>query len=387
MTSESGGSAMLRKITPFLLGLFVLLGVTAPQAFAEDQGKKQGHFLYAVVPGIRNYLEFGGAGIVVFDMDHGHKFVKRIATPASREESPENIKGVCASAVTQKLYFTTLKKLNCVDLLTEKTLWEKTLNGGCDRMSITPDGKVLYVPSMERDHWNIVDAATGAVIETLVIQPKDRAHNTICGLDGTRMYLAGIGNTTLPIVDTKTHKIIAKVGPFSAGIRPFTVNGAQTLVFCNVNELLGFEIGDLKTGKVIHRVEVQGFKQGPTKRHGCPSHGIGLTPDEKEIWCCDSFNSCLHVFDGTVMPPKQTATIKLLREQPGWITFSLDGKFAYPSTGEVVDVKTKKIVAGLMDEKGGEVASEKVVEIVFADGTVISCGDQFGLGREGAGKK
>ena len=26
-----------------------------------------------------------------------------------------------------------------------------------------------------------------------------------------------------------------------------------------------------------------------------------------------------------------------LREQPGWVTFSLDGKFAYPSTGEVID--------------------------------------------------
>ena len=49
----------------------------------------------------------------------------------------------------------------------------------------------------------------------------------------------------------------------------------------NVNELLGFEIGDLVSGKKLHRVEVKGFKKGPTKRHGCPSHGIGLTPDEK----------------------------------------------------------------------------------------------------------
>jgi len=379
---------MLRKLTLLILGLIVLLGTAGPLALGSvEQTNKERHFLYVVAPGIRNYLEFGGAGILVFDMDAGHKFVKRIATPASKEESPENIKGVCASAVTKKLYFTTLKKLYCLDLLTEKTLWEKALSGGCDRMSITPDGKTLYVPTMERDHWNIVDAATGAVVETIFIQAKNRSHNTIVSLDGSRMYLAGIGNTMLPIADTTTHKVIAKVGPFSAGIRPFTVNGAQTLVLCNVNELLGFEIGDLKTGKVLHRVEVQGFKQGPTKRHGCPSHGIGLTPDEKEIWCCDAFNSSLHVFDATVMPPKQTVSIKLLREQPGWVTFSLDGKYAYPSTGEVIDVKTKKIVAGLIDEEGREVESEKVVEIVFADGTVVRCGDQFGLGREGGGKK
>ena len=42
------------------------------------------HLLYVVVPGIRNYLEFGGAGILVFDRDQDFQFVKRIATPASR---------------------------------------------------------------------------------------------------------------------------------------------------------------------------------------------------------------------------------------------------------------------------------------------------------------
>src|SRR5437870_3920917 len=246
---ERGARAMIarmskavRKLGVFL-GAIVLLGATAFGARAAEPTEEERHFLYVVAPGVRNYLEFGGAGILVFDIDNGHKFVRRIATPASKEESPENIKGVCASPVTQKLYFTTLKKLYCVDLLTEKTLWEKTLNGGCDRMSITPDGKTMYVPSMERDHWNIVDAASGAVIETLFIQAKNRAHNTIGGLDGSRMYLAGIGNTMLPVADAKTHKVIANVGPFSAGIRPFTVNGAQTLVFFIVNVLSGFEVG------------------------------------------------------------------------------------------------------------------------------------------------
>src|SRR5262249_48234972 len=115
-------------------------------------------------------------------------------------------------------------------------------------------------------------------------------------------------------------------------------------------------------------------------RHGCPSHGIGLTPDEKELWVCDAHNSCLHVFDATQMPPKQGVSIKL-REQPGWVTFSLDGRYAYPSTGEVIDVKTKKIVAALSDERGGEVHSEKRVEIHFKDDRPVRNGDQFGVGR------
>ena len=41
--------------------------------------------------------------------------------------------------------------------------------------------------------------------------------------------------------------------------KPFTINAAQTLCFVNVNDLLGFEVGDLKTGKMLHRVEVTGY--------------------------------------------------------------------------------------------------------------------------------
>ena len=83
------------------------------------EGKSEHHFLYVAAPGIRNYLEFGGAGILVFDIDNGHSFVKRIETPASRKDRPENIKGVCACAATGRLYFTTLTRLYSVDLKTD----------------------------------------------------------------------------------------------------------------------------------------------------------------------------------------------------------------------------------------------------------------------------
>ena len=101
----------------------------------------------------------------------------------------------------------------------------------------------------------------------------------------------------LTVADTATHTAARTVGPFSASIRPFTVNGRQTLCFVNVNACLGFEVGDITTGKKLHRVEVQGVAPGPVKRHGCPSHGIGLTPDEREVWVVDAFNRKVHVFD------------------------------------------------------------------------------------------
>jgi DNA-binding beta-propeller fold protein YncE len=372
-TRRAVGSARLALAVGFLL-------LPAAPASAKPPDPER-HYLYVVAPGIRNYLEFGGAGILVFDVDRGHKFVKRIETPASREKKPLNVKGVCASARTGKLYFTTLTRLYCVDLVAEKTLWEKALPRGCDRMSMTPEGKVLYVPSLEKETWNVVDAGTGELLKS--IETKSGAHNTVCSLDGTRMYLAGLRSPYLSVADTRTHKVVSRVGPFSAPIRPFTVNGAGTLCFVTVNGLLGFEVGDLKTGKKLYRVEVKGFKQGPVKRHGCPSHGIGLTPDEKEVWVADAHNSRVHVFDVTSLPPRQVTSVKL-REQPGWVTFSLDGRYAYPSTGEVIDTRTKKVVARLADEEGREVHSEKMVEVVFRGGVPIRTGDQFGVGRVAA---
>src|SRR3954449_9984008 len=223
--------------------LWALVLVLSSAAAAAAQGPRDGRYLYVVSPGIRDYLEFGGAGVLVFDVDHGHKFVKRIETPHSRAKAPDNMKGVCASAATGRLYFSTPVKLYCLDLLTEKTIWEKTLPQGCDRMSMTPDGKVLYVPSFEKDIWNVVDGETGNVVAT--IEPKSGAHNTVVGLDGSRMYLAGLKSPLLTVADTKTHKVVGTVGPFAAAIRPFTVNGAGTRVYVNANDCLGFEIGDL----------------------------------------------------------------------------------------------------------------------------------------------
>ena len=355
-----------------------LAGFAAPLTTAALGADAPRRFLYVVCPGIRDLLQYGGAGILVFDIDSGHQFVKRIATDASKAAKPRNIKGVVANAATRKLHFTTPESLYCFDLVAETTDWAKALPQGCDRLAATPDGGTLFVPSFERDIWNVVDAAKGDVLAT--IETKSGAHNTICGLDGKRAYLAGLKSPFLFVADSTAKKVVAKVGPFAAAIRPFTVNGSQTLCFVNVNELLGFEIGDLKSGKKLHRVEVPGVRKGPVKRHSCPSHGVGLTPDEKEVWVVDAFNEKVHVFDATVMPSRYMTSVKL-REQPGWVTFSLDGKYAYPSTGEVIDATSKEIVAALTDEMGRQVHSEKMVEIHFNGRIPIVAGDQFGLGR------
>ena len=360
--------------TGLIFGLLVAVNTRAD----ESSPAAVSRLLYVASPGIRNDLTYGGHGLLVFDIDHGHKFVKRIPTAGLDEQGmPINVKGICASAATKRVYISTIRQLMCLDLVSEKLLWEKTVAGGCDRMSISPDGKLIYLPSFEGPHWNVVDAASGDIIAK--IEPNSGAHNTVYGPSGDFAYLAGLRSPLLTVADARLHKTAKTVGPFGGSIRPFTIDGRERYCFATVNGLLGFEVGDLARGKLLHRVEVSGFKQGPVKRHGCPSHGIGLTPDEKELWVCDAANRRLHVFDATVMPPKPTTSIEV-RDEPGWISFGLDGRLAYPSTGDVVDIATHKIVAQLTDEQGRSVGSEKLLEIDFTDGKPVRAGNQFGVG-------
>jgi DNA-binding beta-propeller fold protein YncE len=291
------------------------------------------------------------------------------------------VTGIAAHAGTARLYVSTNRRLAAYDLITDKLVWEQTYETrGVDRVAVSPGGELVYAPGMGTAKWHAVDAATGALIKTIDV--PGRAHNTLFSHDGSRVYLESQGNTrVMSVADARTHTIVRQIGPFSDVVRPFTVNGRETLVFANLNNLLGFEIADLTTGKVLHRVEVPGVTPGKSPIHGIPSHGIAMTQDETEIWLTDNANNYLRVFDATVMPPTLKTSVKV-RAEPGWITFGIDGRLVYPSTGDVIDARTKQIVATLVDENGVNVESEKMLQIDFAGGKPIRAGNQFGTGMK-----
>jgi hypothetical protein len=88
------------------------------------------------------------------------------------------------------------------------------------------------------------------------------------------------------------------------------------------------------------------------------------------------------------MPPQRKCSVDVCRKSHGWITFSIAGDYAWPDTSDVIDPKTKKVVATLKDDRGRQVASSKFIEIHFDEaGKVVRMGDQFGIGRVGIGTK
>jgi DNA-binding beta-propeller fold protein YncE len=355
--------------------------LAAPSTHAEEKPRvMDGTYVYAAVPGVGNDLNKGGDGIVVFDADDEFKFVKRISLPTLRGRPPEIARGIVASLAKRILYVAQTNRLIALDLETDKLLWMQAYDGWCcDRPDISPDNEILYVPALGRRAWYVVSALNGQLIT--VLPAPARGHNTVFSPRGDRVYLSP-DSPTLFIADARRAQIIGEIGPFSARVRPFVINGIETLVFASVTGLLGLGVGDLRTGKVL--VEVRAPNQLPCLMnisHATCTHGIALTPDEREIWIADA-NHFVHVFDAKSMPPKYETTIAT-RTSVGWLSCSIDGRRMYPSSGDVIDIASKQIISGLTDEKGRALESEKLLEVRFAKGKLAAVGDQWCNGRVG----
>jgi DNA-binding beta-propeller fold protein YncE len=275
---------------------------------------------------------------------------------------------VAASARAGRLYISTTRRLAAIDLKTNKILWEKSYESRCcDRFAVSPDGQTIYAPAFGTAKWYVVHAATGELRASIGVTgwPRD----TMYSRDGKHAYLAAWDSPLLSVSDATRHEIVRTVGPFSASLCPFTLNAKGTLAFANVDGLVGFEVGDLQTGLILDRVAAEGYDKDAAATYECPSHGIAFTPNERELWVADGVRNRLQVFDATMYPPVPLTAIEL-PAQPRWIAFSNDGRYAYPSTGDVIDAASRKIV-GTLDAPdgampaGAKINSANVLEIDF----------------------
>ena len=355
---------------PVLCSLILLLARTP--APGQPPIKR---YLYLSTPDGSQEEGRSGNGILVFDIDQGYKLVRRIDVPVFQE----GMRGFAGNLKTHSVYFSTSNhRLGCFDLETEKVVWEKTYDVGCDRSSITLDGKKIYVPtgwwySGEDSGLLVVSGENGRLLKHIRVGPQ--SHNSIVSLDGRFVYLCT--NTMLTIFDTRNERMIRQikdVGEF--GIFPYTMDSRQRIGYICLGKHVGFDIVNLQTGKVLQRVYV-GEEHIPHR-----THGVALTPDEGELWVSDQVGRKLFIYDATKMPPEPKGQVELSQGGHGWVTFSLDGRHAWTHTPDIFDVKTKKLIATLKDENGKPVSSSKYIEVHFRDGKVVEIGNEFGLGRK-----
>jgi DNA-binding beta-propeller fold protein YncE len=348
----------------------------------------QKELIYVTLPGsLERSPDQNGNGIVVLDAKNNYNFVKRIPVfDYAASEIPEQIAGVTASPVTQMIYIAARGRLAAIDLRTDKKVWENAYDGQCcERPQVSPDGSFMYVGADLKNFWYVVNPKTGELITKVMAPLSPNTHNLNLSLDGKLAFMSPNGKV-MSIADTTTHQLVKTIA-FDDNIRVFVLNHDSSLIYTNQNNFLGFQIADVKTGKVLHTVEVQGFPwrdrwfatPRPRIPHGCPSHGIAFTNDEREIWLADGMNDYIHIFDNTVMPPKQIQSIKTT-SGPYWITVGLDGNLAYVSSGDIIDMKSRKIIGQMKDEFGRTMYSEKLLDMTFANGKLLRVANQFGNG-------
>jgi len=340
---------------------------------------------------------FPDGRMYVYDMDNGHRLVKSINLPTRA-----GVRGVVVGLATHMLYVSYGSdgggngngSLLKYDLVADKVVWTKNYPHGIDSMAITPNGKTIYMPDGELTHngtWYVVDTNTGNDIGC--IDAGTGPHNTIVSLNGTHVYMGGRNYDYLEVADTSTNRVIKKIGPLLSGVRPFTINGKETLAYTTATGFLGFQVSDIYTGRVLYTVPIHGFTWKPATSPSAPSHGISLSPDEKELYVIDSPNSYAHVFDVSGVPasaPKQVADIKLVGlmagdEFPcaydclrdGWVQHSRDGRFVYVGdSGDVIDTVTRKTVITLSTLHN----TRKMLEIDWQNGVPIFSTSRSGLG-------
>jgi len=358
--------AMHRLVSSLISLLFLFLA--ARGAAAEK------HYLYLSTPDGAQSEGRSGNGILIFDIDNGHQFVRRIEVPNFKE----GLRGFTANAKTHRIYYsTTNRRLGCFDLETDKVLWERQYEAGCDRSSVTPDGAKVYVPTgwwsrMTNSGMLVVDAGTGEQLKRIPVGPQ--AHNSLVSLDAQFAYLGTETNLTVfRTSDDSVVRTIRGVGEF--GVFPFTVDSRNRFAYVCLGKHVGFEVVDLRNGEIPHRV-LAGETAIPHR-----THGAALTPDETELWISDQEGKQLFVFDATQMPPKPKTRVGLSMGGHGWVCFSLDGRYAWCHTPDVIDARTKQVITTLKDETGKPVCSSKFIEVRFRDGKVVEVGNEFGLGR------
>jgi hypothetical protein len=301
--------------------------------------------------------------LYVYDIDKLPSVVGRFPLPGVDE-----IRGIGASAATGMLYISYggfpsgTGHLLEFSLYRRKIVYSRAYPFGIDSFDVSHDGQLIFMPTGENtsgNTWHVLDATTGAVVGA--IAAGKAPHDTVVSVNGRYVFLGGASSPYLYEADvTHPWKIVARIGPLApagiTGIRPYTVNAQNTLVFTTGDRYLGFQVSDIATGRVLYTVGVPGFTMPPTYQGLEASHGIGLSPDQRFLWLLDEPNHAVHEFDISGLPNKAPVLVATVHVAggpaainggaPDWLNLSRDGRYVFVgNSGTVIDTTTRRTVA------------------------------------------
>jgi len=322
--------------------------------------------------------------ISVYDIDGGHRLLRTISTVADVADP----KGIVASAVTDRLYVAYRNgggsgMIYCLNLADDQVLWNRTVDPGVDRLAISPDGRVLYVPTWEgnaADFINVLDAATGDV--RTQVHFSSRSHDALYPPSGPLFQetKAEDGSGAYLYMINPQNYAVSSVGPYSDVLGPYSVDGASRYAVHSVTHLWGIQVADLQSGRIVTAT----VGEHPVGDPGL-LHGIGWTPNEREVWESGAaWDPVVYVWNmaDPMLPRLQQRLALKSGKRSHWITFTIAGDYAYAAPNKLSDDPTEVFDVQNHTSVGTIGSSEDMIEIDFIDGKVKRVGDQYGIGRK-----
>jgi len=332
---------MRRIFTICGLSVAALMFALSHQALSEDGNPSEVTRLYVG--------NSGSSSVSV--IDHASREVIETIDIGARHH------GSVPSSAGDRIYLTTedTGEVIAVDTLTNEILWRTKAGTMLHEPSITHDDKLIIAPDFRAGRLAVIDAQSGQLVDEInMTDPSinakfDGLHNTYEMPDGIHMLSMSIMNESMIKINMSTREIV-RIYRLNGQPRPAAIMKDMSTIFVQLSELNGFIAVDLETGDEIKRIEWP-FEGDLPEGVGAwtPSHGIGLTIDNTEVWAASAFTSQLYVYS---VPDLEKLAVIDIGVLPNWIAMSNDGRTLYVTSQEpgdeqgsvaVIDIATRKI--------------------------------------------
>jgi YVTN family beta-propeller protein len=250
--------------------------------------------------------------------------------------------------------------LDVFDRKTGKLIKKVALSDHPNNISVTKNGdRIVVAIARGKGGLDIIDAATLTLKKTIPTN-GGRLHNVYVTPDNKYVVGGSIPQKMFYVFDLDKEQL-AWAMPMDRGVRCMAIetnpDRSTKRVFVQLSAFNGFAAIDLAEQKEAARIALptvpQAFDAGGY-RDNEPSHGIGVTPDNKTLWVTSIPNNAAYEYSlpelkliGKVDLPSEKITghAAPLSAGANWVTFTPDGKEMYVSNSEMRSVSVVDTVA------------------------------------------